>query len=314
MTAIEKGGYDMSETTADDWLKAMQTKNQEMLNWAENMRILAGKIPQEMYEELLAAGPAQSKVVADLAKKTPEQLQPWVNEWKKSGELAKRVAMQELNTISGYSAGKNLALSLADGIKAYSSFPKREAVAMATGVTAGRKLRFEIASPSKVFKRIGEQTAETAEGIELGTSEAVYAANAMAKAVSQNAEMGMDVDWTNLSDPEALRATVGVDTASVASLKQAMASTTMDYERMGLAMRQTIKGLGPEGRARLCHSKSAQTSEPSERRESMITTPLNLWLDGTNVRALERTAPSCPQLSQPPNDSSHTKSRPIRVL
>lgn len=252
MTAIEKGGYEMSKTTADDWLKAMQTKNQEMLNWAENMRILAGKIPQEMYEELLAAGPAQSKVVADLAKKTPEQLQPWVNEWKKSGELARRVAMQELNTISGYSAGKNLALSLADGIKAYSSFPKREAVAMATGITAGTKLRFQIASPSKVFKRIGEQTAEgLAEGIKLGTSEAVYAANAMAKAVSQNAEMGMDVDWTNLSDPETLRATVGVDTASVASLKQAMASTTMDYERMGLAMRQAIKGLGlqVDGRA-----------------------------------------------------------------
>ena len=81
------GGEEMS---ADKILKNLKSQTEGLENWADNMKILAGRagdgMTSEFYAYLESLGPESANIIDSLAHATPEELQKIVKEWEKGGQ------------------------------------------------------------------------------------------------------------------------------------------------------------------------------------------------------------------------------------
>lgn len=134
LNAIDKTSQDENLTNADNWLASMQEKHQRQLEFNENIAKLSAALPQQMLEELRQYGIDEADLIADLAEKTPEQLQPWVDAWVSNHKLAGETAVKELQSELGltddilealldsvYSTGAGLPTYYKDGLESSAS-------------------------------------------------------------------------------------------------------------------------------------------------------------------------------------------------
>lgn len=109
-----------------------------------------------------------------------------------------------------YNAGRDLVNGLINGIKAKVQQVIDQVVGMVNDAIGAAKAALGMASPSKVFKEIGQQMAAgMALGVKGGTSEAVDATTAMVAAITDAASFGPQVTLTNptAADLQAARRT-----------------------------------------------------------------------------------------------------------
>jgi hypothetical protein len=102
-TATDEG-IKKIELSGDQWKKNLDKQTEDYTKWISNMNTLAPKIPAKMLEELRLMGPQYSGLIAGLAEKTPEDLQPIVDSWKAHGAAAVNALSIGLNT-SGTGGG-----------------------------------------------------------------------------------------------------------------------------------------------------------------------------------------------------------------
>lgn len=145
-------------------LRKMKKYAQDVAAWGQNIKSLAGRIPDDIYASLVKAGLSQAQTVADLANATPEQLQAWVDAWRDgASEMGKQVvdilsADPFIKSIKD--AGKQVAFGFANGITDAMGQAIDAAGSMASGVVRRTKNVLQIQSPSKVTRGLGKFTTQ----------------------------------------------------------------------------------------------------------------------------------------------------------
>lgn len=97
LNALSAAGYAEADLSMDDWLKGMTLRQEQEYELQENLAKLQGRnIPAAMLEELEAAGPQYSKLIAELANANADDLNEVVGVWEGNGRLARKMAMDEI--------------------------------------------------------------------------------------------------------------------------------------------------------------------------------------------------------------------------
>lgn len=227
----EKAHNDAMGTIYDEGLKTQEislkqaTKNleqqvEDMEKYRENMRIVASKVPPDVYAELDRMGPEISSLIADIAESKPEELQPFVDAMKEKFGLAHDMSIEEIGKLPGSVSDKmqNVKDTLS-GVDVYG-----EAVAIGESITGGvnsgiakklnevvktvqrlvnmiinaAKKAAEMASPSKRMEReFGIHIpGGAAVGIEKGTSKAVKATEKMVNEIANASDIEKSMSRT----------------------------------------------------------------------------------------------------------------------
>lgn len=182
--SIEQEGIRKSELTAQQAKKNLDKSIEDYEDWAGNMKTIADRVPDDVLEELRRLGPEHSVLISTLDDMTDEELQDFIETWRKSGELSVDAATEELALIEegaigiveamvlaigeqnsyinavGMELGQQLYAGILDGIKQGSDPVKEKAEQLMRSAISSMERTAEISSPSKKTIKIGQYLAE----------------------------------------------------------------------------------------------------------------------------------------------------------
>ena len=102
MGTIEDEGIKQNKIRAKTVAKNLTEQIEDYTKWSDEMAKLSSKaIPADMLKELQDLGPEYTQLIKDLNKKSPEDLQKFVDLWGEKGKLAKEQAMKEVGGVVG---------------------------------------------------------------------------------------------------------------------------------------------------------------------------------------------------------------------
>ena len=169
-----------NRTGAEEW-EATMIRNQEiMTDWADNVDELCGRISEEMMDYIIALGPEYANRVQDMVNMSDDELAEleavFLNNCQVAGRAAlagldeaeipaevadlifqsERTIQQAIRDADFQSIGLGVAEGLATGIGDGEHLVGTSASILARGCEDAMRLGLESNSPSRVFKRIGD--------------------------------------------------------------------------------------------------------------------------------------------------------------
>jgi hypothetical protein len=195
-------------TSAKTVEKNMKEQTKQFESWLGEIKALGEReeVTEGLMKELIDLGPTSERLIKDLNKKTPEQLEEFVDVWKAKTEAAKNAAEYELNgpegipmtveeTVNAISEelkdnsvvsdaeklGKDMGDGLITGMNSKKSAVGNTAASMARKAIRSMRNEIQPGSPSKVTTRFGETMPEgLALGIKKKASKAIDEAKQLA--------------------------------------------------------------------------------------------------------------------------------------
>lgn len=180
------------EISTGQMLQNLESQEQGLTEWKENLKILAGAagsgMTDEFFQYLVEMGPQGANAVAELA----SAFQNGEPEFKEICDKYQNVLMMQDSTASEivssyYDTGLNAARGVAGGIRKGTPEAEQSAREMAKRVNKAAKSELDIHSPSKKMrKEVGLMTARgVALGIKDGTPEVEKSTRDMTKSIYQ---------------------------------------------------------------------------------------------------------------------------------
>ena len=183
------------EISTEEMLKNLESQEQGMEKWRDNLKVLAGAagegMTDEFFQYLVEMGPQGANAVEELA----DAFRNGEPEFKEICDKYKNVLMMQDNTASEitdsyYNTGLNAAKGMAKGIQDGTKEVVDSAGELANLTVDITKKALKINSPSKVMRaEVGQMAAKGFSlGIKDGTKEAEKSAEEMAKAAHKKAK------------------------------------------------------------------------------------------------------------------------------
>lgn len=104
MGGIYDKSIEQNKTSAKQVQKNLEKQIEQFTTWREEIKKLAGKVPEDVLTELEKLGPESTTLIKDLNKKNPKDLQEFVDVWQEKGRVAKEAAIEELGGVVGETA------------------------------------------------------------------------------------------------------------------------------------------------------------------------------------------------------------------
>lgn len=192
----QMGGFydkakELNKTSAAEVQKNLEEQTRQFRTWTEEIKKLAPEVPRALLDELMEIGPESTKLIQDLNKMTPEQLEDFVKAWEDKAKAAKEAATFELSGEGGLveevkdaaaqvaaaldqnteieNEAKALGSAIISGMQSgmNAKLPSLLSTArnLARQVVSSMKKELQIASPSKVTLSFGRYLSE---GLALG--------------------------------------------------------------------------------------------------------------------------------------------------
>lgn len=99
MGNIHNKGIEQNKLTAKEVKRNLEKQIADFKKWREEIKLVAEKVPPDVYSALEALGPQYTTLINDLNKMTGEKLDDWVEVWRSKAALARGAALRELGNI-----------------------------------------------------------------------------------------------------------------------------------------------------------------------------------------------------------------------
>lgn len=169
-----------AETSAADLISALDSQQQGVQNWADNLEELAKRgVSDGLIKELEEAGPSSANKVAAMCSMTDEQLKNYSDSWENTYKLCRKVAEKQLQKTYDKSAeqiqglieqagdykvpmedayrilGRQCSIGFSEGMRKEISSAEAAAQAMVYAAKSAAQKAADSHSPSRVFRKLG---------------------------------------------------------------------------------------------------------------------------------------------------------------